>query len=59
MSTFRIYRDPAGEFRWRLEGLDGQVIADSGKGYVSRSDCREAVDHIMHDAPFADVLDET
>lgn len=34
-----VYRDTAGEYRWRLQADNNKVIADSGEGYTNRSDC--------------------
>ncbi|PSD28307.1 YegP family protein [Stenotrophomonas indicatrix] len=36
---FVVYKDKAGEFRWRLYAQNGRVIADSGEGYKNRVDC--------------------
>ncbi|MCV0218824.1 DUF1508 domain-containing protein [Stenotrophomonas sp. Ps181] len=36
---FVVYKDSAGEFRWRLFAQNGKVIADSGEGYKNRGDC--------------------
>lgn len=30
---FEIYRDKAGEWRWRLIARNGKIVADSGEGY--------------------------
>lgn len=32
-----IYRDAAGEFRWRLKARNGRVVADGGEGYKRKS----------------------
>ena len=40
---FELYRDAAGEWRWRLRVRNGAVIADSGEGYVRREDCEHAI----------------
>lgn len=29
-----IYRDAAGEYRWRAKAGNGETVADSGEGYV-------------------------
>jgi uncharacterized protein YegP (UPF0339 family) len=31
-----IYRDAAGEWRWRLVAKNGRTIADSAEGYVEK-----------------------
>ncbi|CAO4167610.1 YegP family protein [Methylorubrum populi] len=40
---FELYRDAGGEWRWRLRVQNGNVIADSGEGYVRREDCEHAI----------------
>ena len=36
---FVIYKDNAGEYRWRLFAKNSKIIADSAEGYKRRSDC--------------------
>ncbi len=55
--TFEIFEDNAGEWRWRLVSSNGEIIADSGEGYASKSGAREATHRIKEYAPDADVLD--
>ncbi|QKY19461.1 DUF1508 domain-containing protein [Halolamina sp. CBA1230] len=43
---FELYRDDAGEWRWRLVHRNGNVLADGGEGYTRRRDARRAVDRI-------------
>ena len=52
-AAFEIYEDAAGEYRWRLRHRNGNVLADSGEGYGSRSDAEEAVSHLKRHAPGA------
>jgi len=40
---FELYRDAKGEWRWRLRARNGEVIADSGEGYVRREDCEHGI----------------
>ena len=40
---FELYRDAAGEWRWRLRVTNGNVIADSGGGYARREDCEHGI----------------
>ncbi len=40
---FELYRDAAGEWRWRLRVQNGQVIADSAEGYARREDCEHGI----------------
>lgn len=41
MSEHRViqYRDEAGEYRWRREAANGEIVADSSEGYVNSDDC--------------------
>ncbi|MFB6143501.1 MAG: HVO_2922 family protein [Halorientalis sp.] len=41
---FEVYEDEAAEWRWRLVHENGNVLADSGEGYVSRQGARDAVE---------------
>ena len=36
---FFVYRDLRREWRWRLVAGNGRTLADSGEGYVNKSDC--------------------
>ncbi len=46
-ASFEIYRDVAGEWRWRLVHENGNILADSGEGYSRRRDARRAVDRVQ------------
>ena len=41
---YQMYRDSRNEWRWRLRAANGKAIANSGEGYVNKSDCRRAID---------------
>ncbi len=56
-ATFELYEDKAGEHRWRLRHDNGNIIADSGEGYSSKSNARDAIERVQGHAPDADVLD--
>lgn len=56
-ATFELYEDTAGEWRWRLRHRNGNVIADSGEGYASKSGAEGAIERAKQYAPSADVLD--
>ena len=56
-ATFELYEDRAEAFRWRLVHDNGNIIADSGEGYASKSNAKDAIDRIQSYAPEADVLD--
>jgi amphi-Trp domain-containing protein len=52
-SRFEVYEDRAEEWRWRLVHWNGNVIADSGEGYASRSNAERAARGVMRNAPTA------
>ena len=41
--TVELYKDAAGEFRWRYVHDNGNVIADSGEGYVGRYEAKRGI----------------
>lgn len=44
--SYLIYKDLAGEYRWRYQAVNGKIIADSGEGYKTKKDCRHGLDLI-------------
>ena len=40
---FEVYRDKAGEYRWRLLASNGKLTADSGEGYTRHEDAHRAI----------------
>ena len=51
---FEIYKDKAGEFRFRLKATNGQVIATS-EGYKTKKACLNGVESVKKNAPDAEV----
>lgn len=56
-SRFEVYEDRADEWRWRLVHWNGNIIADSGEGYASRSNAKRAVRGVMRSVPTATIED--
>jgi len=56
-ATFELYEDKGGDYRWRLRHRNGNIVADSGEGYASKSNARDAIERVRDYAPDADVLD--
>jgi uncharacterized protein YegP (UPF0339 family) len=52
---FEIYRDRAGEYRWRLVHRNGNVLADSGEGYASRQKARQGLESVRANAGDAEI----
>lgn len=36
---FVIYKDTAGQWRWRLFAANNRIVADSAEGYNNKQDC--------------------
>ncbi len=54
-AAFELYEDQAGEWRWRLRHRNGNIMADSGEGYASRSGAEDGIHSVKHNAPNAAV----
>ena len=54
---FEVYADKAGEFRFRLKALNGQVIAVS-EGYKAMASCMNGIESVKKNAVDAKVIEE-
>lgn len=54
-SRFEVYEDKGGQWRWRLVHWNGNIVADSGEGYASRSNAERAARSVMRSAPTATI----
>ena len=54
---FEIYKDKAGEFRFRLKASNGQIIA-VGEGYKAMAGCKNGIESIRKNAPDAEIVKE-
>ena len=55
---FEIWKDKAGEFRFRLVATNGNVLASS-EGYTTKANAQGAIDRIKSDAAGAEVVDNS
>ncbi|QCC50506.1 HVO_2922 family protein [Halapricum salinum] len=53
-ASFEIYRDSAGEWRWRFVHKNGNILAAASEGYTRRRDAKRSVDSIREDVADAD-----
>jgi uncharacterized protein YegP (UPF0339 family) len=49
-AKFEVYKDKAGEFRFRLKATNGQTILAS-EGYKARAGCMNGVESVRKNAP--------
>ena len=54
---FEVYKDKAGEFRFRLKATNGQVIATS-EGYTSMASCENGIESVKKNAANAEIVVE-
>lgn len=54
---FEVYKDKAGEFRFRLKATNGQIIA-VGEGYKALAGCLNGIESIKKNAPDASIVKE-
>ncbi len=57
-AKFEIFKDKAGEFRFRLKAPNGEIIA-VGEGYTQKHNCKNGIDAIRRYAPTAIVVDQS
>ncbi|WP_332897407.1 MULTISPECIES: HVO_2922 family protein [unclassified Haladaptatus] len=53
--TFELFKDAAGEWRWRLVASNGNIIADSGEGYQTKQGAERGIESVKKNAPRADI----
>jgi uncharacterized protein YegP (UPF0339 family) len=55
---YTIFKDQAGEYRWRLRAKNRITIAVSGEGYRTKEDCSDSID-LVRESSSAPVIDAT
>jgi uncharacterized protein YegP (UPF0339 family) len=55
---YTIFKDQAGEYRWRLRAKNRITIAISGEGYENKKDCSDSID-LVRESSSAPVIDTT
>ena len=53
---FEVYKDKAGEYRFKLKAPNGEVIAVS-EGYSSKKSCMNGIESVMKNAPKAKIVE--
>lgn len=46
-AIMNLYKDAAGEHRWRCKSSNGQIVADSGEGYTTKDGARKAAHNFV------------
>ncbi|ACE92691.1 hypothetical protein AMC90_CH03695 [Rhizobium phaseoli] len=58
MYKFEVYKDKAGEFRFRFKASNGETMFLS-EGYKAKASAMSAIESIKKNTPGADVVDQT
>lgn len=54
---FELYRDRAGEYRFRLRARNGEIVGASD-GYAAKAGCLEGIENVKKYAPRAEIAEE-
>jgi len=57
-AQFEIFKDAAGEYRFRLRAPNGEIIAVS-EGYTQKNNCKNGIASVKKNAPNAIIEDLT
>lgn len=58
-AEFEVYKDKAGEYRWRLQANNNEVVADSNEGYKAKNSCLSGIEVVKRIAAAAPINDLT
>ena len=53
---FEVYKDKAGEYRFKLKAANGEIIAVS-EGYSSKTSCMNGIQSVMKNASSAKIVE--
>ncbi len=56
MARFEVFKDIAGDYRFRLKAPNGEIIATS-EGYTTKQACLNGIEAVKKYAPNAPVVD--
>jgi len=57
-AKFELFKDRAGEFRWRLRHQNGNIIADSAEGYSTKAAAINGIESVKKNVSLANVSDK-
>ena len=53
---FELYKDKAGEFRFRLKARNDEVIA-TGESYTTKANCKNGINSVIKNAEDAEIVE--
>jgi uncharacterized protein YegP (UPF0339 family) len=45
---FEVYKDKAGEHRWRLRHSNGNILATASEGYASKAGAMKCIENVQN-----------
>lgn len=58
-TSFELYKDKAGHFRWRLRAKNGESVAEGGEGFAERRTAMNAIKKLRVWAATDKLVDHT
>jgi uncharacterized protein len=58
-TSFEVYKDKKGHYRWRLIAKNGESVAEGGEGFVDRRHAMNAVKKLKVWASTEKIVDKT
>jgi uncharacterized protein YegP (UPF0339 family) len=58
-TEYEVYKDNAGEYRWRLQANNNEIVADSNEGYSSKASCLHGLEVVKSIAASDPINDRT
>jgi len=56
LMKFTVYKDKAGEYRWRLVHANGNILATASEGYSSKASALKCIENVKNSGT-AEVVD--
>jgi uncharacterized protein len=56
MSKIEVYTDRAGQHRWRLKAVNGEIVATS-EGYTTRHSAKQSAQKVKQWAGYATIIE--
>lgn len=55
---FTVYRDNRGEYRWRFQAGNNEIIATSSEGYTEKRSCYHSIEIIVNESGKAEIIED-
>ena len=59
MAKFEIFHDRKKQYRWRLLGRNGRIIAVAGEGFTRKENCKKSITTLTKSVTNHTIIDKT